>query len=143
MEVVMTRRFFVPFAALALFALIVPVTAQNTRIVVSIPYEFTAGARKLAAGEYLITRAIPSDPRVLAFRGNAKNQKAMVSTNTTTHDETAAHTELVFARYGEVYFLRTVRIRGAREVHDVPVSKAEKPHAAKGDAVLVTIKANE
>ena len=139
----MTRRSFVSLLVVVLTALAIPVAAQNARIAVAIPYEFNAGNRKLAAGQYLISRPVPSDPRVLAFRGDAKHQKALVTTSPTAGEEPASDTELIFARYGEIYFLRSVRIRGVRDLYEVPISKAEKAVAAKATAVLVHLKAKE
>ena len=139
----MTRRSFVSLLAVVLASLAAPVAAQNARIAVSIPYEFTAGNRKLAAGQYTISRPVPSDPRVLAFRGDAKHQKALVTTSRTAGEEMASDTELVFARYGDLYFLRSIHIRGIRERHEVPISKAEKAVAAKSAAVMVRLKAEQ
>lgn len=137
----MTRRFLASSLAIVLTLLAVPVAAQNSRIAVSIPYEFTAGSRKLAAGEYMISRPVANDPRVLAFRGNARHQKALVTTSTKVGDEPASDTELVFARYGDAYFLRSVRIAGVRDLYELPVSKAERAVAAKSAAVMVNLKA--
>jgi hypothetical protein len=128
--------------AFVLCALALPVAAQSTRIAVSVPYDFMVGSRKLAAGQYLINRPIPTDPRVLGFRGNAKHQKAVVTTNPRTNGEAAASTELVFARYGDTYFLRSVSIRGVAEVYELPITKAEKAAAAKGEPEMVTLKAD-
>jgi hypothetical protein len=142
-EVPMTGRFVVICLVLVLATLAVPVAAQNVLDAVTIPYEFTIGSRKLAAGQYSINRPVPADPRVLGFRGNAKHQKAVVTTSSKTSDEPAPETVLVFARYGDAYFLRSVHIRGARELYEVPMSKAEEATAAKGPAVMVTLKADQ
>jgi hypothetical protein len=141
LEVSMTGRFLASSLVIVLAVLSVPAGAQSPGISISVPYEFTAGSRKLAAGEYLISRPIPTNPRVLGFRGDAKRQKVIVNTNPKTSEAPARDTELVFARYGDAYFLRTVSIRGAREVYEIPMSKAEKAAAAKGEAVMVTLKA--
>ena len=137
----MKVRFLVASLALVLFALAVPARAQSGVIAVKIPYEFTAGNRKLAAGQYLINRPISTDPRVLGFRGDAKHQKALVTTRAKTDEAPATDTELIFARYGDVYYLRSVRVRGARELYEVPISSAERAVAAKAAAVMITLKA--
>ena len=139
----MPSRLIAVSLVLVLAALAVPAAAQSTLVAVAIPYEFTVGTRKLAAGQYSINRPVPADPRVLGFRGNAKHQKVLVTMSTKTSDEPASGTELVFARYGEAYFLRSIQIRGARELYEVPMSKAEEAIAAKGAAVMVTLKADE
>ena len=137
----MVGRSLVVCLVVVLASLAVPVTAQNTLVAISIPYEFTIGSRKLAAGRYQIHKPVPADPRVLGFRGDAKHQKAVVTTSTKTGDKPASDTELIFARYGDAYFLRSVRIRGARELYEVPISKAEKALAAEGKAEMVTLNA--
>jgi hypothetical protein len=138
----MKGQIIVAFATLLLVALSVPVAAQSSNIDVSIPYDFMVGSRKLAAGSYSINRPMPADPRVFSFRGDVKHQKTLVTTKSRSGDEPAPNTELTFARYGDVYFLRSVRMRGAREVYEVPISKVEKAAAAKGDAVMVTVTAD-
>jgi hypothetical protein len=135
----MTRRFVALYCAVVFAALAVPAAAQS-RINMTIPYEFTVSKDKLAAGDYVLSRPIPNDLRVFAFRGDAKNQKATVTTNVRTGDEAAKDSELIFARYGDVHFLRSIHIRGSREYYEVPMSSVEKAEAAKGEAVMVSIK---
>ena len=139
----MKGRILVSILALVLTALAVPAGAQSSGIAVSIPYEFTAGKNRLAAGDYVINHPVATDPRILGFRGTAKGQKAMVTTSTRASDAPASDTELTFARYGDVYYLRSVRVRGAREVYELPVSKAERAVAAKAAAVMVTLQAEK
>jgi hypothetical protein len=136
----MSVRSLAASLVLVFATLTMPAGAQITRLDVTIPYEFTVGSRKLAAGQYLIHRPVPADPRVIGFRGSAKHQKAVVNTSTKSMDEPAADTELTFARYGDAYFLRTIRIRGAREYYDLAPSKSEKTMMATRDAVMVTLK---
>ena len=120
----------------------VPTPAQTARIAVTIPYDFTAGSRRLASGDYVITRAIPNDPRVFAFRGAAKHEKAVVMTSSKADGAAAVATELTFARYGDEYFLRSFRIHGDANLYSIKMSKEEKAAAAKGaEAVLVSLKA--
>jgi hypothetical protein len=128
-------------ATFALAALAVPAAAQGGRIAVAVPYDFMAGSRKLAAGQYTISHAVPNDPRVFAFRGAAKHQKALVVANSKTGETAAEGSELTFARYGEAYFLRSFRIHGDRNLYEVPQSPEEKDAARGGaEAVLVSLK---
>jgi len=138
----MSRRIFSLYVSVVLLAITVPVAAQNNRIVMSIPHDFTVSKNTLAAGQYIISRPLPNDLRVFAFRGEAKHQKTTVTTNTRTGDAAAQDTELVFARYGETYFLRSIRVRGSRDFYDVPMSSVEKEAAAKDKPVMLNIKAD-
>jgi len=136
----MRARSLVTSLVVLLTRLAAPVGAQITRLEVSIPYEFTVGTRMLAAGQYLIHRPVPADSHVLGFRGNLKHQKAVVTTSAKTSEAPAADTELTFARYGDAYFLRSIRVRGAREFYELPMSKTEHAAAANGGATVVTLK---
>ncbi len=137
----MLRRVLV-MAALAVLA--APVHAQNARIEISIPYEFFAGDRKLASGDYTISRPSANQPNMFQFRGAARHQKAVVVAAPSAGDEPAGATEFVFARYGEAYFLRSFRIHGDLNVYAVPMSWGEKAAAKAGaEAVLVSLKAKK
>lgn len=136
----MAGRFIAISLVLVLTALAFPATAQNSRIDVSIPYEFIVANRKLAAGSYVITRPVPTNPRVFSFRGEAKNQKASATTHTRTTEEAAKDTELFFAKYKEATYLRSIRLRGSTDAYELPVSKAERALAKSGEPEMISIK---
>jgi len=82
--------------------------AQSSQIMrVNVPFDFTVGDTSLPAGMYSVT----SDDNaggVLTFHNQQARKGAIVLSTPCESTTAAAHTELVFHRYGNSYFLSDV-----------------------------------
>lgn len=84
---------------------IAPVFAQSARIVASIPFDFTAGNIRMAAGAYQIESAASG---VILLRNQETRRSAffMAIQNESLGDPVRG--QLLFTRYGDAYFLNQV-----------------------------------
>lgn len=97
-------------------------SAQTRQLHGQIPFDFTAGAARLSAGEYRITY----DPSgAVTFRNLVNGYSAMmfVGANEGIKGGTC---ELIFNRYGAQYFLKQSSCSAADASFFVPISKFEK-----------------
>ena len=127
-------------AALSLSAALGPVSLQaQTRgpIHVTVPFDFTAGSKSLAAGEYRVTEQAP---HVLAIRSVNGRSAMVIMTNTAQANNTPGMAKLTFNQYGDRYFLSQVS-KGDLG-WELPKSPVEKELIAKRTspkpAVVVT-----
>jgi hypothetical protein len=119
-------RTFALFSLLLTLGAFQAVSAQTQRLVVNIPFEFTAGDERLPAGDYAITRVSNNSEKAILIRSLDGRRKAAVMTHSIN---TAAETDvarLAFTKYGEEYFLAEVWTPGAAAGRAVPRSKSEK-----------------
>jgi len=83
--------------------------AQTIRLKADIPFQFVVGETILPSGEYTI-RSINTN-QVLAISG-AGQKSVMFITNACGSPRKSAQTKLVFARYGDRYFLSEMWTEG-------------------------------
>jgi len=112
------------FATLGLLALLATVSAfGQQRITVDIPFEFSAGATVIPAGQYTVTQDLRSGMT------NIVCSACKVDVRFLTHQvgsyTTPGESKLVFNKYGDTYFLASVwtssGVGGA-----LPTSKTER-----------------
>jgi hypothetical protein len=96
--------------------------AQVPAIRVNVPFSFTAGDKRLPPGTYTIT--MPSTG-VIELR-NRDQHISMWSMGVPDNREPEHDGELVFARYGNQYFLHEVLCRYASLNVNLPATKSEK-----------------
>jgi hypothetical protein len=112
--------------AVSLVALSSVVWAQSIKSGVSanVPFDFTVGNKTIPAGECVI-QANNMDGNVLMIR-NAEAKKSMLTNSMRGESRKAsAETVLVFERYGDRYFLSSIRLEGSDRTYRLPMSKAE------------------
>ena len=96
--------------------------AQGDAVRVKVPFAFTAGDRLLPAGTYLIT-SLSAD----VIHIQARDQHFSVMTTEMQDDRQSENgDELIFARYGDRYFLREILCNSAAMNVSLPATKSEK-----------------
>ncbi|HEU4597959.1 MAG TPA: hypothetical protein VFS10_22715 [Pyrinomonadaceae bacterium] len=146
------RAFAICGLLLTLAATAQTASAQGTRrLVVNIPFDFTAGRELLPAGRYTIKRVAKDSARALLIR--SEDGRASVTVLTNTAERGGELPQVSFKRYGDRYFLASVSEPGVEAARALPASSLEKQlrrelakgSKTKGDesnvAATVTIKA--
>ena len=97
-------------------------SAQAHQVGGHIPFDFTAGSARLSAGEYRITYDISG---LVTFRNVEKGNGAaiLVGSDRPVNDGTC---KLIFARYGDQYFLKQSSCSAANVNFFFPKSEREK-----------------
>ena len=109
----MKREFLKGFTMLALMvslalATAVVANAQSTsKIVATVPFEFSVGYKALPAGEYSV-RSIASAGNGLLIQSSDGKVSALRLSDATRRTKDRPKARLVFHRYGERYFLAEV-----------------------------------
>jgi hypothetical protein len=89
---------------------------------VNIPFDFRMGNQTLPAGTYVIDREAA---HVILLRGS-NGANGFVMTNEASRLHPSNHGTIVFARYGDKYFLRQIWQAGATTGLECPKGRAEK-----------------
>ena len=116
--------------AVALLSLLVTLVmsgyANSGRILVDIPFAFTAGKVTLPAGKYVVeqTSMIGNVLRIRAVEGKGQTYLNTMSNDTARMAQSKA--QLVFHRYGDTYFLSQIWEPGSTVVQELPKSAAER-----------------
>jgi hypothetical protein len=113
--------------ALAFLATTEVARAQEP-VVANIPFQFTAGAMTLPAGEYRVQKESDSSS-ALVIRSTDGNGATMVMTHAASINAPQAKSKLVFQRYGNRYFLTQVWSAGSSLGRELPKSAKEKEQA--------------
>jgi len=119
-------------AMLALFVLTVggvaPASAQlpGTTMSAQIPFDFIVGERTLPAGMYEVRR-LGDDPYLLSIQNvDDRRNVAIFSTDLLDEGDSIRQSELVFHRYGDVYFLAKMMSRYEGIARELQPSKQER-----------------
>jgi hypothetical protein len=100
------------------------VSAQSTRVLAkaNIPFAFQMGDKTLPAGTYVIDR---ESGNIILLRGRS-GAAGFVVTHDASRLHPSDHGTIVFARYGDKYFLRQIWKAGATTGLECPKARAEK-----------------
>ena len=108
--------------------------AQTPTMRVHIPFAFAAGESRLPAGDYRISM----DPTFHRFLVEREGGSAIyLLAQRTSHHSQEDRGALMFDKYGDRYFLRTVATAGDSRRFEWPVSRAEREMASTGTPVEV------
>ena len=115
----------------SMFSLCAAVASANAQlnypIKAKIPFDFTVGNKKLAAGEYTFSRLSgPSDNRMMLVRGLDSNTHLFQSTFAAQVLRPKNESTLVFHKYGDQYFLEQIWTGGEQDGTQVPESRGER-----------------
>ena len=121
----MYSRLALAFGAVAAFATVAPIQAQEVHLIAHVPFEFTIGNATLPRDTYNLTR-LAGHPEMVLVRGERKS--AFVRTDEVRLQNNGATPSLVFHRYGDQYFLRQVRWEGSARL-DLAETNAEREAA--------------
>ncbi len=98
----------------------------GTGMSAEIPFAFTVGERTLPAGTYEVRR-VGDDPFLLCIQNVAnRNNVAMFITSRLDEVNTIRHSELLFHRYGDIYFLARITSPYEGIVRELQPSKQER-----------------
>jgi|ERR1051326_3801689 hypothetical protein len=107
--------------------------ANAGRIMVNIPFAFTAGKALLPAGQYTLEQAGVINNSLLIRSADGKAKAAYVTTmSNDTMRRAESKAKLVFHRYGDTYFLSQIWEAGSSIVHEVPKTAAERELLKQG-----------
>jgi len=79
---------------------------------VSIPFGFTVEDQSFPAGDYTISDSFVHPETVIQLRSSDGQHFAVIQTHPTYSLDPSAKSELIFQRYGSVYFLSQIRTQG-------------------------------
>jgi hypothetical protein len=123
MKRIPTLASFALAASLAISFAVPNACAQGVELKARIPFQFNVGEATLPAGTYLVSSPESGVIRI------ANVDKSSAATVTTTHDfrDPQHQDELVFNKYGDLYFLHTVICAQAAQMNvDLSTWKSEK-----------------
>ena len=127
MEGTMKKILLVVFT-LSLFAIEGAIRARAQvvdTIVADVPFGFTIRDHTLPAGSYTIKR-LDSQPGTMEIRDAEGKRVLMFLTGAAQAAKEPTHTELVFDRFGDRYFLSSIFEEGNSAGAEVPKSRAER-----------------
>ncbi len=121
----MTRTVLKSLAVLAVSLVLVPAvcSAQEIKISVQIPFDFTVGRETLPAGEY--QAGTVTDNGAIVLRGVSVKAAVMFMT-TPESAKGDASPKLVFSRYGDRYILSQIWMDEGQTGHVLAKSRLEK-----------------
>jgi len=99
---------------------------------IQIPFSFTAGEKRLPAGEYSVERLRADAELVWLIRGRQGCGSAMILTMAVRRPEGQAEAKLVFHRYGEEYFLAQIWPGGEEAGRELRIERREHEVAQHG-----------
>lgn len=116
--------------AVALLSLLVTLAmssfANSGRILVDIPFAFTAGKVALPAGKYVVEQTSSMGGVLLIRDTQSKDQAFVTVMSGDTGKMAPSKATLVFHRYGDTYFLSQIWEQGSTIVNEIPKSSAER-----------------
>jgi hypothetical protein len=120
-NIVNAMRVFSVYAVLAVSC----VWADPSHMVrLKVPFDFTVCNHAMPAGDYEVTL---NDSRTVALvRGEGKDAATFVLTHAAEASQVTEKPKLVFARYGDQYFLSEIWPAGTTEGHVLQKSRIEK-----------------
>ena len=118
-------------ALLGLFAAVLAVSPARAQSVneqrADIPFAFNIGDRSFPAGHYRVTRINQaSDITVLAIKSSDGRLSKLTLTTRVENTGWREPNRLVFNRYGDQYFLSSVRRSAGEDGLELPLSGAER-----------------
>jgi hypothetical protein len=123
----MYNRLVSTIAAVAAFATVAPVRAQDETLIARVPFEFSVNNTNFSRDTYRLSR-VDGHRELLLVRNERKG--VFVRTNVERVPRDNASPSLLFHRYGDQYFLREIRWQGEARL-ELPLTKAERD-AAEG-----------
>src|SRR5580704_8642978 len=91
-----------------------------------IPFQFYAGTAELPAGEYVLRMLDNSNLKIMEISSADGATTALFQVQDTRANSAPRKGELVFNKYGDIYFLTSVFDQGNPDGSEVPKSKYEK-----------------
>lgn len=115
------------FPIVVALVLSAPAVAQQSQYTIHVPFRFNVNAHMLPAGEYRIGIVAPGTVQIRGIDYTANVTFVAPGVNRLSHE--ALNAELVFHRYGQLYFLSRVWFRNADTGYRLFVSNTEREYA--------------
>ena len=115
----------------SMFTLCAAVVSANAQLSVpiraKIPFDFSLGDKKLAAGEYTFSRLSGiADNKTMLVRSEDSSTRMFQSTLTAQVLTPRNESSLVFHKYGDQYFLEQIWMHGEQVGTELPESRSER-----------------
>jgi len=117
-------KWMLPVTLMLLSGLMSAQSLTNSTVKAQVPFDFMVNNKIIPAGECKISAAT-MDGQSLLVRNTGARQSALSSSAREVSGKPAEGTVLVFKRYGNQYFLSSVRLEGGTVSYAFPQSKAE------------------
>jgi hypothetical protein len=115
---------------LSVFTLCAAVASANAQLSMGIrakiPFDFTVGNRKLAAGEYKFSRLSDLTDNRMMLVSSVDSSTRMFQLTLAAHVLTPKNTTLVFHKYGDQYFLKQIWTQGEQDCTELLESSSER-----------------
>jgi len=98
---------------------------SSQRLVGNVPFEFRAGEMLIPAGECVVQRADNMDPRTLIIGNWGAKVGLFANPSIAEATETSSTNAMVFHKYGDRYFLTSIKLKNSKVVYSLHESKAE------------------
>jgi hypothetical protein len=132
----MNSRLFLPMIALGAALVATNASAQTTRLIADIPFEFRIGQNVLPAGEYTLQ---PQGNGAVLVRGSGAGTFFM--TQACGGGNVVQEGKLVFHRSGSHYFLRQIWSPGYSEGREIGRSALEREMARHSGIEVASVRA--
>jgi hypothetical protein len=113
---------------LAIVVTLMPLLASaqlaDNGMVAKVPFQFRAGNTVVPAGKCAVQRA-GVDPRTLIIRNDGAKIALFAMAQTVSATKGSSGNALIFHKYGERYFLSTIRVEGSLIAYQLPEGKVE------------------
>ena len=110
-------------------------TISSSTIVAEVPFQFVAADRVVPAGECKV-QAETMDGKTLIIRNVEARKSLFASISETESKQAAANYTLVFARYGDQYFLTGIKLAGSNIAYTLREGRLE--HELRAQNVSAT-----
>ena len=97
---------------------------SSDRLVAKVPFQFRAGERLIPAGECAVQRT-NMNSRTLVIGNWGAKVGLFANPSIAEVTETSSTNAMVFHKYGDRYFLTSIKLKGSKAVYRLHESKAE------------------
>jgi len=129
-----TIRMLLTIALLLGAASVYTQAESQTLLAVSIPFGFTVGDQNFPAGDYTVSDSFVHPETVIQLRSSDGKYFAVIQTHPTYSLDPSAKPELIFQRYGSVYFLSQIRTQGDSTGRELWETRAKALAKERNDA---------
>jgi hypothetical protein len=132
-------KWMLPVMMLLLSGLMAAQSLTNWTVAAQVPFEFVASNRIIPAGHCVVkSSGMDSGRQVLAIGNFSAHKSALAQPDRAESKAASGKTVMVFKRYGDRYFLSSIRIEGSNLIYKLPESKAETELRAQNVAASQT-----
>ena len=117
-------KWMLPVILILLSGLMSAQSLTNWRVVAQVPFEFVVNNQIIPAGDCVVN-PMSMDGRVLAIGNVGAHKSALAPSSKVEIKAASGGTSLVFNRYGDRYFLSSIRVEGSDRTDKLPESRGE------------------